>query len=104
VLRRRAGAPRRREAAGIGFSHAYYGAIRHAVTVGFVSLMIADVARGQRPDPDGRPPEALPSPTRLRRLLDRRFEAFGQVEAEWERLSADEREAAPPPDDLLAGG
>jgi hypothetical protein len=27
-------------AVGIAFSHAYYGAIRHAVTVGFVSLMI----------------------------------------------------------------
>lgn len=28
----------------IGFSHAYYGAIRHAITVGFVSLMILGVA------------------------------------------------------------
>jgi hypothetical protein len=31
-------------AAGLGFSHAYYGAIRHAITVGFVSLMIVGVA------------------------------------------------------------
>src|SRR5262249_18572039 len=31
-------------AARIGFSHAYYGAIRHAVTVGFISLMIVGVA------------------------------------------------------------
>ncbi len=31
-------------AAQIGFSHAYYGAIRHAVTVGFVSFMIVGVA------------------------------------------------------------
>ena len=31
-------------AASIGFSHAYYGAIRHAVTVGFVSLMIMGVS------------------------------------------------------------
>jgi hypothetical protein len=31
-------------AAGIGFSHAYYGAIRHAITVGFISLMIVGVA------------------------------------------------------------
>jgi len=31
-------------AANIGFSHAYYGAIRHAVTVGFVSLMIMGVS------------------------------------------------------------
>jgi hypothetical protein len=28
----------------IGFSHPYYGAIRHAVTVGFISLMIIGVA------------------------------------------------------------
>ncbi|HZU38933.1 MAG TPA: DUF1858 domain-containing protein [Gemmataceae bacterium] len=28
----------------IGFSHVYYGAIRHAITVGFVSLMIMGVA------------------------------------------------------------
>ncbi|MDX9754441.1 MAG: NnrS family protein, partial [bacterium] len=27
-----------------GFSHAYYGAIRHAITVGFVSMMIVGVA------------------------------------------------------------
>jgi hypothetical protein len=32
------------EAAALGFSHAYYGAIRHAITVGFVSLMIVGVA------------------------------------------------------------
>jgi hypothetical protein len=32
------------EAARVGFSHAYYGAIRHAITVGFVSLMIVGVA------------------------------------------------------------
>jgi hypothetical protein len=31
-------------AAHIGFSHAYYGAVRHAITVGFVSLMIVGVA------------------------------------------------------------
>lgn len=32
------------EALRLGFSHAYYGAIRHAITVGFVSLMIMGVA------------------------------------------------------------
>ena len=32
------------EAATLGFSHAYYGAIRHAITVGFISLMIVGVA------------------------------------------------------------
>jgi hypothetical protein len=31
-------------AASIGFSHAYYGATRHAITVGFISLMIVGVA------------------------------------------------------------
>ena len=29
---------------GIAFSHAYYGAIRHAITVGFVSMMIVGIA------------------------------------------------------------
>lgn len=32
------------EAAKIGFSHAYYGAVRHAITVGFISLMILGMA------------------------------------------------------------
>ena len=31
-------------AAQIGFSHAYYGAIRHAITVGFISLMIVGMS------------------------------------------------------------
>lgn len=31
-------------AAELGFSHAYYGAIRHAATVGFISMMIVGVA------------------------------------------------------------
>ncbi len=31
-------------AADMGFSHAYYGAMRHAITVGFISLMIVGVA------------------------------------------------------------
>jgi hypothetical protein len=31
-------------AAQLGFSHAYYGAIRHAITVGFISLMIVGVS------------------------------------------------------------
>jgi hypothetical protein len=31
-------------AAALGFSHAYYGAVRHAITVGFISLMIVGVA------------------------------------------------------------
>lgn len=33
-----------RDAADIGFSHAYYGAVRHAITVGFISLMILGMA------------------------------------------------------------
>jgi hypothetical protein len=32
------------EAARLGFSHAYYGAIRHAIAVGFISLMIVGMA------------------------------------------------------------
>lgn len=32
------------EAASTGFSHAYYGATRHAITVGFISLMIVGVS------------------------------------------------------------
>jgi hypothetical protein len=32
------------ESARLRFSHAYYGAVRHAITVGFVSLMIVGVA------------------------------------------------------------
>jgi hypothetical protein len=32
------------DAVRIGFSHAYHGAVRHAITVGFVSLMIMGVA------------------------------------------------------------
>jgi hypothetical protein len=32
------------DAAQIGFSHAYYGAVRHAITVGFISQMIVGVA------------------------------------------------------------
>jgi hypothetical protein len=33
-----------RQALDIGFSHAYYGAIRHAITVGFISLTILGMA------------------------------------------------------------
>jgi hypothetical protein len=46
---------------GIAFSHAYYGAIRHAVTVGFVSMMIMGVAAKVVPTLTGRnQTEALP--------------------------------------------
>jgi hypothetical protein len=47
---------------GIAFSHAYYGAIRHAVTVGFVSMMIMGVAAKVVPTLTGRSQtETLPS-------------------------------------------
>jgi hypothetical protein len=36
--------PAYRAVSGLGFSHVYYGAARHAITVGFVSLMIVGVA------------------------------------------------------------
>ncbi|HKQ46595.1 MAG TPA: DUF1858 domain-containing protein [Phycisphaerae bacterium] len=32
------------DAAALGFSHAYYGAVRHAITVGFISMMILGMA------------------------------------------------------------
>jgi hypothetical protein len=40
-------------AAQMGFSHAYYGATRHAITVGFVSLMIVGVASKVAPTLSG---------------------------------------------------
>jgi hypothetical protein len=44
----------------MGFSHAYYGATRHAVTVGFVSLMIMGVAAKVVPVLRGADPRRLP--------------------------------------------
>jgi hypothetical protein len=41
------------EAAVLGFSHAFYGATRHAITVGFVSLMIVGVAGKVVPNLNG---------------------------------------------------
>jgi hypothetical protein len=49
------------EAVQIGFSHAYYGAIRHAITVGFVSLMIVGVAAKVVPTLNGVDVHALRS-------------------------------------------
>jgi hypothetical protein len=46
-------------AAQLGFSHAYYGAIRHAITVGFVSLMIVGVAAKVVPTLNGVPSQRL---------------------------------------------
>jgi len=48
-------------AAQTGFSHAYYGAIRHAITVGFVSLMIVGVAAKVVPTLNGVDVRALSS-------------------------------------------
>jgi hypothetical protein len=48
------------EAAGRGFSHAYYGAVRHAVTVGFISLMIVGVAARVVPTLNGVDVRRLP--------------------------------------------
>jgi len=47
-------------AAGAGFSHAYYGATRHAVTVGFISLMIVGVAAKVVPTLNGVDGATLP--------------------------------------------
>ncbi len=48
-------------ASGIGFSHAYYGAIRHAITVGFISLMIMGFAAKVVPTLNGVDPRRLTS-------------------------------------------
>lgn len=48
-------------AAQMGFSHAYYGAARHAITVGFVSLMIIGVAAKVVPTLNGVDVRALSS-------------------------------------------
>jgi hypothetical protein len=45
----------------LGFSHAYYGAIRHAITVGFISLMIVGVAAKVVPTLNGVDVRALSS-------------------------------------------
>lgn len=45
----------------VPFSHAYYGAIRHAITVGFVSLMIMGVAAKVVPTLNGIDPRKLSS-------------------------------------------
>lgn len=50
----------RSEALEIGFSHAYYGAIRHALTVGFISLMILGVAAKVVPTLRGLDVHSLP--------------------------------------------
>jgi hypothetical protein len=47
------------EAAQLGFSHAYYGATRHAITVGFVSLMIVGVSSKVVPTLNGVDVKAL---------------------------------------------
>jgi hypothetical protein len=44
---------------GISFSHAYYGAVRHAITVGFISLMIMGMAAKVVPTLNGVDPRKL---------------------------------------------
>lgn len=46
---------------GLPFSHAYYGAIRHAITVGFISLMIMGMAAKVVPTLNGVDPRTLPA-------------------------------------------
>src|SRR5262249_23281390 len=46
----------------LGFSHAYYGAVRHAITVGFISLMIMGVAARGVPTLNGVDGRRLPRP------------------------------------------
>jgi hypothetical protein len=49
------------EAVHVGFSHAYYGATRHAITVGFLSLMIVGVSAKVVPTLNGVNPRVLSS-------------------------------------------
>jgi hypothetical protein len=44
---------------GVGFSHAYFGATRHAITVGFISLMIMGMAAKVVPTLNGVDPQTL---------------------------------------------
>jgi len=46
---------------GLPFSHAYYGATRHAITVGFISLMIMGMAAKVVPTLGGIDPRTLPA-------------------------------------------
>jgi len=46
---------------GVGFSHAYFGATRHAITVGFISLMIMGMAGKVVPTLNGVDPKTLGS-------------------------------------------
>ena len=46
---------------GIAFSHAYYGAVRHAITVGFISMMIVGMAAKVVPTLRGIEPQRLPA-------------------------------------------
>jgi hypothetical protein len=48
-----------RAISGLPFSHAYYGAIRHAITVGFVSLLIMGMAAKVVPTLNGIDPRTL---------------------------------------------
>jgi len=47
--------------AGVSFSHAYFGATRHAITVGFISLMIMGMAAKVVPTLNGVDPKTLGS-------------------------------------------
>jgi hypothetical protein len=49
------------DAAQLGFSHAYYGATRHAITVGFISLMIVGVSSKVVPTLNGVDIKRLPA-------------------------------------------
>lgn len=51
--------PVHRAVSGMPFSHAYFGAIRHAITVGFVSLMIMGIAAKVVPTLNGVDPRTL---------------------------------------------
>lgn len=53
--------PAYRWLSGLDFSHAYHGAVRHAITVGFITLMIMGVAARVVPTLRGIDPRRLPA-------------------------------------------
>ena len=68
-----------------GFSHAYYGATRHAITVGFVSLMILGVAGKVVPVLRGADPRRLPRPVGAVRAVNAgcTLRVVGQTATDW---------------------
>jgi hypothetical protein len=59
--------------------------------------------RGEHPDLAGPPLEASPTPSQIRRALERRDQALSEVEKHWQRLPGELRDLVPLPEEVLAG-